>query len=105
MRLPRSNGAINWRYAVGELILKVAGVLIALDTADWNESRQLRHQELALLAEIRSSLLTDLAAFESGLQGVEEAERQIVSLHTVLQNAPRTMHRWTLFSVPSMAYG
>lgn len=88
MRPLRADRSLKWRYAFGELILIVAGVMIALAASDWNEGRQLRQQEVALLAEIRSGLLTDLSAFESGLQTARAAESQIVSLQNMLGTTP-----------------
>ena len=36
-RVSRIVTAVNWRYAVGEVLLIVVGILIALAVADWNE--------------------------------------------------------------------
>ena len=46
-----------FKYAVGEIILVVIGILIALQINTWNENRKLRNEELKILqnfAEINS---------------------------------------------------
>ena len=43
-------------YAVGEIILVVVGILIALQINNWNESRKLRLHEIELV----KLLITDL---------------------------------------------
>ncbi len=50
-RIARIFTAINWKYAVGEVVPIVVGILIVLTAADWKERRVLREEELALLDE------------------------------------------------------
>ena len=42
------------RYAVGEILLVVIGILIALQVNNWNQARILKKQEKILLAEIHA---------------------------------------------------
>ena len=44
-------------YAVGEIVLVVIGILIALQVNNWNNERKLRHLEKDLLYGIRDNLL------------------------------------------------
>jgi len=44
------------RYAIGEIILVVIGILIALQINTWNEERKLRILEIKTLKELRSDL-------------------------------------------------
>ena len=53
------------KYAIGEIVLVVIGILIALSINNWNEGRKLRNQEFKILTEIRSNLETTLEIFES----------------------------------------
>ena len=48
------------RYAVGEIILVVIGILIALQINNWNENRRLRAVEIKLLKELRNDLMVTL---------------------------------------------
>jgi hypothetical protein len=52
------------KYALGEIILVVIGILIALQINTWNEARKDRIYELKMLTEISQSLKNDLLHFE-----------------------------------------
>ena len=60
MRLSRLVSAANWRYALGELVLIVVGVSIALAATSWYEGRQERGDELLVLQQLRQTLGEDL---------------------------------------------
>ena len=48
------------RYAIGEILLVVIGILIALHVNNWNEQRKDRMTEIQLLTDIRKSLDMDI---------------------------------------------
>src|SRR5210317_1084566 len=48
------------RYAVGEIVLVVIGILIALQINNWNENRKERILEKQILTDIKESLIADL---------------------------------------------
>jgi hypothetical protein len=54
-------------YAIGEILLVVIGILIALQVDNWNEERKLRQIELELLGVIYENLTNDLDDFEKNL--------------------------------------
>lgn len=45
-----------FKYAIGEIILVVIGILIALQINNWNENRKLQQREIQILKEIKSDL-------------------------------------------------
>lgn len=47
------------KYAIGEIILVVIGILIALSLNNLNEKRNLKTEEIKLLKEMKSALLSD----------------------------------------------
>ena len=51
-------------YAIGEIVLVVIGILIALSINNWNENRKLRNQEFKILAEVKSNLEATLKNFK-----------------------------------------
>ena len=61
-------------YAIGEILLVVIGILIALQINNWNETRKVKVIEVALLAEIRSNLEATLLEFQ------EDTTRNSLSL-------------------------
>ncbi len=46
-------------YAIGEIVLVVIGILIALTINNWNEKRKLKTEEIKLLKEMKSALESD----------------------------------------------
>lgn len=46
-------------YALGEILLIVIGILLALQIDSWNERRRLKAQELKILEDFRASLAKD----------------------------------------------
>lgn len=53
------------RYAIGEILLVVIGILIALSINNWNENRKRQNEELILLADVKNNLETMLTSFRS----------------------------------------
>ena len=51
------------RYAIGEILLVVIGILIALSINNWNENRKRQQEELILLADVKNNLETTLTSF------------------------------------------
>lgn len=49
------------KYAIGEIVLVVVGILIALQVNNWNESRKEGVQEIRLYENLMNSLLADSA--------------------------------------------
>ncbi len=47
------------KYAVGEIILVVIGILIALQINNWNEERKANIELVKVLSEVRSNLIID----------------------------------------------
>jgi len=62
---PSATRTANYlKYAIGEIVLVVIGILIALSINNWNENRKLRKDELNLLSEVKSNLETTLENFK-----------------------------------------
>ena len=69
-------------YAIGEILLVMIGILLALQVNNWNESRKNRIQEEALLIEIHEEFKWNLLEFEENLnsyESVRKALRKIIS--------------------------
>ena len=47
------------KYAIGEIVLVMIGILLALQINNWNESRKLKTEEVEILNNFRSSLIKD----------------------------------------------
>ncbi|MBO0341343.1 MAG: DUF6090 family protein [Allomuricauda sp.] len=58
-------------YAIGEIILVVIGILIALRINNWNENQKLLQEEKATLASLKLEFQKNLTQLEVDIQAVE----------------------------------
>jgi hypothetical protein len=56
------------KYAIGEIILVVIGILIALQINNWNETRKTRVLELSILEEIQQALVQDTLVINANIE-------------------------------------
>lgn len=66
-------------YALGEIILVVIGILIALQINDWNENRKNSNEELAILESLNKNLILAKKQSES-LVSAEENSKSVLLL-------------------------
>ena len=63
-------------YAIGEVLLVMIGILLALQVNNWNENKQQRNQELEILNDIRLNLIDSREqidrAFKDNSRSVED---------------------------------
>ncbi len=65
------------KYAIGEIILVVIGILIALSINNWNETKKQDKQILKALSEVRNNLIGDSLAISNTLKlKIEDIEIQ-----------------------------
>tara|TARA_R110001592_G_scaffold3704_2_gene21329 strand:+ start:4871 stop:5575 length:705 start_codon:yes stop_codon:yes gene_type:complete len=57
-----------FKYAIGEIVLVVIGILIALQINSWNQKRQLQNEEKVILRNIHTEFLENKIALNVGLQ-------------------------------------
>lgn len=71
------------KYAIGEIILLVIGILIALQINNWNENRKLKIKELNILNELRSDLTQNMSDIESNLNSLKQSTKsnEIIKYH------------------------
>jgi hypothetical protein len=79
-------------YAVGEILLVVIGILIALQINNWNEERKAREREQQLLISLSEDFKSNLVSLENSIQvipGLIE-EYSLVLEHAGNLNEPLT---------------
>ncbi|MFH4967310.1 DUF6090 family protein [Gaetbulibacter sp. M240] len=78
-------------YAIGEIILVVIGILIALQINNWNEQRKVNTKEYLILNEFLNSINKDLKAYENGIiprierkkSGLDSLQRYVFHKKTI----------------------
>lgn len=79
-------------YAIGEIVLVVFGILIALSINNWNESRKQRQKEIVNLLELKKGLENDLITeFIPGINRynyMEEASKKLSGFYTNTETIP-----------------
>jgi hypothetical protein len=71
------------RYAIGEIVLVVVGILIALSINNWNENRKSNTREKKLLIELRANLQINVNNLNSDIVKQEKSAKII---HLLLEH-------------------
>jgi len=78
------------RYAIGEILLVVIGIVIALQINNWNEDEKAHRYEVKMLTESRTALIHDLSFFNylanKRLAKTDSFNTTLLELH--LKNLP-----------------
>ncbi|WP_445383009.1 hypothetical protein [Robiginitalea sp. IMCC43444] len=78
-----------FKYAIGEIILVVIGILIALQINNWNEQRISNLYENKLLKELRSTIIADYNLLQMAIDGNNRTSRSCeIILNHFDQNLP-----------------
>ncbi|NVJ85734.1 MAG: hypothetical protein HWE09_13355 [Cyclobacteriaceae bacterium] len=73
-------------YAIGEIILVVIGILIALQINNNNQDKLNRTYELTMLNEIKNAIEIDIYNIEGGLKELEKLKYSVNKLATIRNN-------------------
>jgi hypothetical protein len=68
------------RYAIGEIVLVVIGILIALSINNWNEDRLERRQEKALLKQLKTEFSMNLVQLDDKIAVKTELINSVLRL-------------------------
>tara|TARA_R110002050_G_scaffold149358_5_gene275834 strand:+ start:3427 stop:4176 length:750 start_codon:yes stop_codon:yes gene_type:complete len=64
-----------FKYAIGEIVLVVIGILIALQLNNWNDTVKERSVEIKILQEILSNLEHDLVEIRSDIESMDSINK------------------------------
>lgn len=84
MRFRQAGRALNWRVAVGEVILIVIGITLALAASDYYQGRVDREDELVALRELRGALVSDREVLAANLDSLKLAAELLTDLQAHL---------------------
>ena len=74
-----------FKYAIGEIVLVVIGIMIALQINTWNENRKDRQKEKIYITNIQRDLKAQLQSLDRAIQGE-------LSSFENLSNAKKSFH-------------
>ena len=78
------------RYAIGEVLLIVVGILLALYLSNLKEASNIRHDQVRILRELRSNLDNTIIAFRRSIN-TEQNYLGFNQLKTALEQAEVSM--------------
>ena len=73
-------------YAVGEILLVMVGILLALQVNNWNEDRKAKAIEIAMYKEIKSDIVESVGDIESGLSVQYSGLRRSLLIQKCIKN-------------------
>jgi hypothetical protein len=88
------------KYAIGEIVLVVLGILIALQVNNLNEDRKLRKIEIGLLQELNDDLS---ATMEDLVTDIDKAQLNFIYIDSLYQSM--TLHKIEKTSKPFLITG
>ena len=101
-------------YAIGEIILVMVGILLALKVNNWNESNKQKQEELQILKELRSDLEftieeLDTAAYYNRLMvndlvNIRKYINEDLPYEQKLDTAFGNLDLWSMSYIPFVAY-
>ena len=68
------------KYAIGEIILVMIGILLALQVNNWNQERQLKQKEKKILTELKRDLVLNNSILQNQIEIQQTASDEITSL-------------------------
>ena len=77
-------------YAIGEILLVVIGILLALQINNWNEGRKDENREQVILKSLRANLVDNLELLEASNQSTIDAYEASVELHKLIMPNSRS---------------
>jgi hypothetical protein len=75
-----------FKYAIGEIVLVVIGILIAVQINNWNESRKSDNQETLYLERLLLENKQDLLTFAKSIEDLKKGNQSIRELAAALNN-------------------
>lgn len=90
-------------YAMGEIILVVIGILIALSINNWNENLKNKKLEISYLKRIYKDLDNDLLQFERTIKLAQERNKRVLFLEQAIKDS-QLVNKSSDYFVKSIVY-
>ena len=93
-----------FKYAIGEIILVVIGILIALQINNWNQGRISAKKERSYLNEIRTSLKSDALKISEALEFNVGKDSIVVNLMGIFDSSLSNDERMEIIEANSLPF-
>ncbi|WP_091423639.1 DUF6090 family protein [Formosa sp. Hel1_31_208] len=74
------------KYAIGEIVLVMIGILLALQVNNWNENRKISNIEQLLLRDLRTEIQSNIVALDKIIKSHSASLDAIITLDSVITN-------------------
>jgi hypothetical protein len=76
------------KYAIGEIILVVIGILIALQINNWNEIKKMNQEEVTILQSLKNDLIADLKSYNISIERLQMRAKFTKNVLALLKSPP-----------------
>lgn len=87
------------KYAIGEIILVVIGILIALQVNEWNEDRKFQNEEDRILQELYAEFYDNRMVLKNRIKILENANDHIRTLLSYMNSPKEMIHKVNMDSI------
>ena len=74
------------KYAIGEILLVIIGILIAVSINGWNEDRKLKKAEQSILKDLKQEMIINLKALEFAIEENEKSFEAAIEMRALFKN-------------------
>ena len=74
------------RYAIGEILLVIIGILIAVSINGWNEDRKLKKEEQSILKDLKQEMIVNLKALEDAIDKNEQSFQAAIEMRDLFND-------------------
>ena len=74
------------KYAIGEILLVIIGILIAVSINGWNEDRKLKKGEQSILKDLKQEMIINLKALEFAIEENEKSFQTAIEMRALFKD-------------------
>ncbi len=75
-----------FKYAIGEILLVIIGILIAVSVNDWNGDRKLKIEQQFILKDLKQEMTENLKALEIGISRNEKSFQAAIEMRALFND-------------------